>query len=112
MSDVRPTVTLTDIQGVASQIAERFQPQRIILVGSYAEGRPTRDSDVDLLVVMDAEENPMHVAGLISAAVDHPFPMDILVMTPARLQEYLNERAVFATQIMTNGKVLYEEGHD
>lgn len=110
MSDVRPTVTLRDIQKIAGQIVERFQPQRIILFGSYAEGKPTHDSDVDLLVVMETDDNPMHVAGLISAAIDHPFPLDILVMTPSRLRGYLSEKAVFATQVMTNGKVLYEAG--
>jgi hypothetical protein len=33
---------------------ERFQPEKIILFGSYAYGRPHADSDVDLLVIMPA----------------------------------------------------------
>src|SRR5437016_2954923 len=40
----------------ARQIAEQFHPERIILFGSYAYGKPHRDSDVDLLVVMPAAE--------------------------------------------------------
>lgn len=108
MSDVRPTVTLRDIQKIAGQIVERFQPQRIILFGSYAEGKPTHDSDVDLLVVMETEENPMHVAGLISAAIDHPFPLDILVRRPAELDAYLAEKSIFETEVVTRGITLYE----
>ena len=34
-------------------IARGFQPRKIVLFGSYAYGRPTEDSDVDLLVIMD-----------------------------------------------------------
>jgi len=108
MTDPKPTVKLEDIQKVARQIVDRFHPQKVILFGSYAQGKVTDHSDVDLLVVMETQENPLHIAGLISAAIDHPFPLDILVMTPSRLQEYLNERAVFATHVMANGRVLYE----
>lgn len=108
MDKVRTTVTLTDIQKVVQQIVDRFHPQKVILFGSYACGQAKKDSDVDLLVVIQVDENPMHVAGLISAAIDHPFPLDIFVVTPSRLEEYLKERAVFATQLITKGVVLYE----
>jgi len=43
--------TLPDIQRYCDKIAEAFQPQRIVLFGSYAYGKPTPDSDVDVLVV-------------------------------------------------------------
>ena len=45
-------VPLSAIRRYARHIAERFQPDKIILFGSYAYGTPTPDSDVDLLVVM------------------------------------------------------------
>ena len=70
----KTAVPLRDIQKIIQQIVERFSPQKVILFGSYAYGKPTEDSDVDLLVVMQTNENPMHVAGRISAAIDHPFP--------------------------------------
>ena len=36
----------------AQQIAKQFNPEKIILFGSYAYGKPTEDSDVDILVIM------------------------------------------------------------
>ena len=39
------------IQDLCNRIVQDFQPERIILFGSYAYGNPTPDSDVDLLVV-------------------------------------------------------------
>ena len=40
------------IRDYARRVAERFQPEKIILFGSYAYGTPHEDSDVDILVVM------------------------------------------------------------
>jgi len=71
MTEVRAAVTLSEIQRIVQQIAERFHPRRVILFGSYAGGRPTPDSDVDLLVVMETEEQPLHAAAEIAASIDH-----------------------------------------
>ena len=40
------------ITDLGERIAREFQPERIILFGSYAYGKPRPDSDVDLLVVL------------------------------------------------------------
>ena len=40
------------IRDVVKQIAEQFKPEKIILFGSYAYGKPRPESDVDLLVIM------------------------------------------------------------
>jgi predicted nucleotidyltransferase len=105
------TITMADIQKVADQIAERFHPEKVILFGSHAYGTPAPDSDVDLMVVMDTDD-PMHTAGLISAGIDHPFSMDILVYRPSDMAEYLQEGAIFATRVMTKGKILYEASYE
>ena len=43
------------IADLSERIARQFQPERIILFGSYAYGQPRPDSDVDLLVVLPFE---------------------------------------------------------
>jgi predicted nucleotidyltransferase len=108
MIEVKTPVNLTEIQKVIQQIVERFQPQKVILFGSYAHGQPTADSDVDLLVIMDTDEQPLHVAARVAAAIDHPFPLDILVFTPAAFKASLRRKGVFATEVATKGVVLYE----
>ena len=49
-----PNIPLAAIRRYVRAVAERFQPERVILFGSYAYGQPNADSDVDLLVVMPA----------------------------------------------------------
>ena len=99
---------LPQIQKIVQQIVDKFHPEKVILFGSHAYGEPSKDSDVDLLVILQTEENPMHMAGLISASVDHPFPLDILVMSSSHLKEYLNENAIFPSHVINKGVVLYE----
>ena len=43
-------IPLRVIRRYARRVAERFQPEKILLFGSYAYGSPHADSDVDLLV--------------------------------------------------------------
>ena len=107
---VIPSTTLAGIRNVTRQIVQQFHPQKVILFGSYAYGQPTEDSDVDLLVVMDTDESPLHAAAKIAAAVEHPFPLDIVVRTPVEFASAVHRRGVFATEVATKGITLYEAG--
>ncbi|MDP6115801.1 MAG: nucleotidyltransferase domain-containing protein [Planctomycetota bacterium] len=108
MPQIESIAEMSDIQSVVRQIVNQFQPEKVILFGSYAYGKPSEDSDVDLLVVMDCEKRPIRVAAEISAAVDHAFPLDILVRKPDEFQESFERGGNFATEVLTEGHVLYE----
>jgi predicted nucleotidyltransferase len=101
-------VPLSVIRRFAGAVAERFQPDKIILFGSHAYGQPHADSDVDILVVMPAR-NQMDQAARIHLAIMPPFPLDILVRTPQRLTAGLRDGDSFLHEIVTKGKVLYEK---
>lgn len=103
-------VPMRVIRRFARQVAERFQPEKIILFGSHAYGQPHADSDVDILVIMPAR-NQLDQAVKIELACDPPFPLDIKVRTPYSVAWQLAEGASFLTEIMTKGKVLYEKNH-
>jgi predicted nucleotidyltransferase len=49
-------------------LVERFQPEQVVLFGSYAYGHPDRDSDIDLLVVMPLQQSPLKEAIAIRRA--------------------------------------------
>jgi predicted nucleotidyltransferase len=105
----RGAVPLSAIRGFARRVAERFRPDKIVLFGSHAYGRPHPDSDVDVLVVMPAR-SPGSMAYKIRLAIPAPFPMDLIVRTPEDLRRRLAEEDLFHTQILSRGKVLYEKG--
>jgi predicted nucleotidyltransferase len=104
-------VEVTDelLEDVVRRIVERFHPERVILFGSYAWGRPEPDSDVDLMVVMDSDERPATRSAEISMACRPRFlPMDILVRTPVELERRLRMNDPFVLRIVEEGRVLYE----
>jgi uncharacterized protein len=96
------------IRRFARDVAERFQPDKIILFGSYAYGTPHADSDVDILVVMPAR-NQIDQAVRIELVCDPPFPLDIIVYTPKNMKWRLEEGESFLTEVVSKGKVLYEK---
>jgi predicted nucleotidyltransferase len=94
------------IRRFARKVADRFRPDRIILFGSHAYGAPYADSDVDILVVMPAR-NQIDQACRIDAALDPPFPLDLIVRTPKNLAWRLKEGDWFLREVVSQGKVLY-----
>src|SRR5580765_239725 len=96
------------IRQFAREVAERFEPEKIILFGSYAYGKPHADSDVDMLVVMPAR-NEIDQAVRIDRVMDPSFPLDLIVCTPKNVAWRLMEGDSFLREVMTKGKVLYEK---
>jgi predicted nucleotidyltransferase len=103
-------VPMRVIRRFARDVAERFQPDKIILFGSYAYGTPHADSDVDILVVMPAR-NQLDQAFKIHWTIQPPFPLHILVRTPANMKWRLAEGESFLTEVVSKGRVLYEASH-
>lgn len=96
------------IRQVVQAIAKRFNPEKIILFGSYAYGDPKPWSDVDLLLVMETELTERAQRLLISRAINAPFRIEVLVRTPANLKKRLNSRDYFLQEIVSKGQVVYE----
>lgn len=96
------------IRRFARQVAERFQPEKIILFGSYAYGTPHADSDVDILVVIQAR-NELSQAFRIRCAIETTFPLDLVIRTPENLKWRLEEGDWFLREIVAKGKVLYAQ---
>ncbi len=107
--NLRPAVTDKLLSEVTQRIVEKFKPHKVVLFGSFAYGEPTHYSDVDLLVVMDSTEpiarRIMHVAQVAKVRF---LPMDLLVHTPAEIEERLAKGDFFMAEILTKGRVLYQ----
>lgn len=101
-------ISRTTIQPIVDQIVEKFSPSQVYLFGSQAYGQPTDESDVDILVVMETDESPLHAAARISESVEHTVPLDIIVRTPEEFASQLAGRNLFESRIQQNGISLYE----
>jgi predicted nucleotidyltransferase len=105
----RKRIPVKTIRAIAEYIAEKFNPEKIILFGSHAYGTPTAWSDVDLLVVMDTPKGELETAVAISESLPTlTFRVDII----ARSREVIEKRKKlgdwFLIDATEKGKVLYE----
>ena len=96
------------IKSFSDEVARRFKPAKIILFGSYAYGRPTADSDVDLLVVLPGKGRSLDKSLKIRLAVEAGFPMDLIVRTPAEMRRRLSWGDWFLREIVEKGVILYD----
>lgn len=101
-------ITIAEIRNLSRRIAEAYNPDRIILFGSYATGTPTDTSDVDLLVVMPFKGKPARKACEILARVGTRLPVDILVRSPGQVRQRLAWDDFFIADIINKGKTLHE----
>ena len=101
-------VSPQDLDDVVKQIIERFSPHKIILFGSYAYGQPHEASDVDLLVILDSKDKEAQEAVRICQGISYHFPLDLIVRTPETIQWRVSLGDSFLTEILKNGKILYE----
>jgi predicted nucleotidyltransferase len=101
-------VNADDIIDYADRIAERFQPSRIVVFGSYAYGHPGDDSDVDFLITQPRlTTSPLAAAGQIRVELGVRFPMDLIVRSEADVARRLSHQDSFVQEIMQKGIHLY-----
>src|SRR3954470_20173695 len=91
--------------GASREVAEHFDPDRIILFGSYAYGTPDEGSDVDVLVVMPFEGKPYRKAAESIAAVHAGFPLDILAQCPDDIERRYREADPLVRDALDRGQV-------
>jgi predicted nucleotidyltransferase len=97
------------IKKIVQQIKEKYTPEKIILFGSFAWGKPTKDSDVDLLIIKKTKKDHYQRIPQVRSYlhnIDQAF--DILVMTPKEIDKRLKLGDFFIEDIIKKGKVLYE----
>ena len=91
------------------KIVAELRPEKVILFGSYAYGKPSPHSDVDLLVIMKTSASLKERSWAVSRLLlPRPFPVDILVKTPKEVEKSLKTGDFFLQEILTRGKVLYD----
>lgn len=93
---------------LSERIAKEFDPERIILFGSYAYGQPAPDSDVDLLVILPFEGRNLGKSLEILNRVAPDFAVELLARRPDDTARRYAEGDPLIRDALDRGKVLYE----
>lgn len=96
------------IREMAERIVRQFDPDRIILFGSYARGDAGPDSDVDLLIVMPLSGSRREKAVEIGVALhDIRLPKDVIVTTPEEFEWRKDTIGTIEHPAWQEGRLLY-----
>ena len=102
---------MEQILTLSDRIVREFQPEQIILFGSYAYGTPGVDSDIDILVVLSFKGKSLHKALEIIRKINPEIPVDLLVRTPEQVQERIVNNDWFMREVFEKGRTLYVAHH-
>ena len=108
--DVPWAITPEKVAAVVQRIASLARPRQVILFGSVVRGEATKDSDVDILVVIEDETvSPRQESVRIRRELaDISMPMDILVVSERRLAELVHAPGLIYREALRHGMVVYE----
>jgi uncharacterized protein len=99
-----------NINEIINIIINNYNPNKIILFGSYAKGTQNADSDLDIIIIKDthlpkhkrSSEVRRYLIGII-------FPIDIKVYTNSEFEQEISNKYSFLRDAMITSKVLYEK---
>lgn len=101
-------VAMSKILELSGQIVREFDPERIVLFGSYAAGTERPDSDVDLLVILSFEGSGFRKSLEILNRVSPAFSVDLLARRPDDTERRYAEGDPLMREALDRGRVLYE----
>jgi uncharacterized protein len=105
-----PEATKDELNKIVKKIIAAYQPEKIILFGSYAYGKPSANSDLDLLIIKKTGERFIDRWTNVRKIVSDPersISFEPLILTPQELEERLARGDQFIEEIMARGEVLY-----
>lgn len=83
-----------------------YHPEKIILFGSYASGKPNEDSDVDLLLIKETKEPFLDRQVKVQSLLRTTIPVDAFVFTPEEFKK-ARARNILIQEAVETGKVVY-----
>lgn len=110
-----------EVNYVLNQLVERLKaadPYRIVLFGSYAKGIATRDSDIDLMVILNNDYIPLNYSDKLERNwkvkklvldINYEYPMDFKIYSRAEFKNLKEIGSFFIDEIEKSGKTIYEK---
>lgn len=95
---------------VVDKIIREYQPKKVVLFGSYAYGKPTEDSDVDILIIKNTNKRPIDRWVEVKRIVRDTtriLPVAPFVYTEEEIKERVAIKDFFIEEIFEKGEVVY-----
>lgn len=103
------TLDRATLDRVVERLRSGLRPESIYLYGSHAYGRPHRDSDVDVLVVVGETDKPPYAreAEAYKLLRGLRVPVELRVVTRREFEEHAQWRSSIEREVKEKGVRLY-----
>jgi predicted nucleotidyltransferase len=103
-----PPVDAALLNRIVQRIVAHVPDACVVLFGSHAYGQPHGRSDVDLLIVTAAGDEPYRLAGeLYGRLSPREIALDLVVMSPERFRIRRSRFDPFMSDVLSKGRVLH-----
>jgi len=105
-------ITEKKIEEIISKIIRNYDPDKIILFGSYAKGTANEDSDLDLIIVKHTD-TPKHKRGreVRKFLLGSMIPIDLKIYTPDEFENEKDSGFSFLNTAIKDSLIVYERNN-
>jgi len=105
---LKQQITLS-LRRVSDQLKRKYRAQKVILFGSYAAGKASRHSDVDILIIAPTKERFFKRLASVKRLIRDVrggLPVSPIVYTPEEIEKRKGAGDQFILEIIEKGKEL------
>jgi len=102
-------MTDKDVQKIIDELVKNYQPEKVILFGSRANGKTHEWSDIDLAVIKNTNKKFRDRIREASASFEHILPVDLLIYTPGEFEKMAKENSFIKEEVIKKGQTVYEQ---
>ena len=97
------------LEEIKQKIIKTVSPEKIILFGPYANGLPSHESDIDLVVIWDTDLNPHRRNVFLSRLFPkRDFSLDIFAFTKKEVERLRDIKGTILYEAFHHGKMIYD----
>ena len=99
----------TDLNKIVQIIVQEFQPERIILFGSFTNNQEKLGSDFDLFIIKNTTKREIDRVRELRSILprQRKYGIDLVILNEQEFQQATKEKNIFVSKILNTGKELY-----
>lgn len=104
----RATELKNELNRWENLLKREYNPEKIILFGSFVNGKIGQWSDIDMVIVKDTDKPFLDRIKDVFLLLHPKVGVDVLVYTPQEFKKMCNTKFFFKEEISSKGMILYE----
>ena len=93
---------------IIHSIAQKYQPQQIIVYGSASQNKTRSNSDLDLIVIKNTKKQFYDRIQSVNKTFKPSIPTDIVVYTPKEFKNLSTWNYFIQQEVLKKGQVVYD----